>query len=68
MPDYPAHYESDVVLRDGSTIHLRPIRPDDATKLLDLYHRLSRRSLYDRFFTVPRADPVYAAYLANVDA
>jgi GNAT superfamily N-acetyltransferase len=67
MPDYPAHYESDVVLRDGSTIHLRPIRPDDAAKLLDLYHRLSRRSLYHRFFAVPRADPIYAEYLASVD-
>jgi RimJ/RimL family protein N-acetyltransferase len=67
MPDYPAHYESDVVLRDGSMIHLRPIRADDATKLLDLYHRLSPTSLYQRFFIVPRPDPVYAAYLADVD-
>lgn len=67
MPQYPAHYESDVLLRDGSLIHLRPIRSNDATKLLDLYCRLSPRSLYHRFFTIPRPDPVYADYLADVD-
>jgi len=67
MPEYPAHYESDAVLRDGSKIHLRPIRTDDAAKLLDLYHMLSARSLYHRFFTVPRPDPAYARYLADVD-
>jgi GNAT superfamily N-acetyltransferase len=67
MAKYPAHYESDVVLGDGSQIHLRPIRPKDATGLLDLYRRLSPRSLYHRFFTIPRPDPVYADYLADVD-
>jgi RimJ/RimL family protein N-acetyltransferase len=67
MPGYPGQYESDAVLSDGSRIHLRPIRPDDATRLLDLYHRLSPRSLYHRFFTIPRPDPVYAKYLADVD-
>lgn len=67
MPGYPGQYESDAVLSDGSRIYLRPIRPDDATRLLDLYHRLSPRSLYHRFFTIPRPDPVYAKYLADVD-
>lgn len=67
MPEYPDHYESEAVLRDGSTLRLRPIRPDDAARLLDLYHRLSRRSLYHRFFMVPQPDPAYAAYLADVD-
>jgi hypothetical protein len=26
---YPGHWESDVVLADGSVVHLRPIVPDD---------------------------------------
>ena len=26
---YPAHREADVALRDGSTVHVRPIRPTD---------------------------------------
>jgi RimJ/RimL family protein N-acetyltransferase len=47
---YPAQYESDVVLRDGSTLHLRPIRPDDAEALLALHDRLSLQSQKFRFF------------------
>jgi acetyl coenzyme A synthetase (ADP forming)-like protein len=49
-------YDSDVVLRDGSTLHLRPIRPDDRERVIDFYRRLSRESLYFRFFTVPKLD------------
>jgi acetyl coenzyme A synthetase (ADP forming)-like protein len=50
---YPARYESDVVLRDGSTLRLRPIRPSDEAALRELHERLSHESLYFRFFTVP---------------
>ena len=46
---YPAHYESDVVTRDGSTVHLRPIRSDDAEGLRGLYERLSAESVVFRF-------------------
>ena len=67
MADYPAHYRSDVVLSDGSTLHLRPIRSDDADGLLNLYHRLSLRSLYHRFFTTQQPNLTRARYLADVD-
>ena len=30
---YPAHREADVVLHDGSTVSLRPVRPDDEERL-----------------------------------
>jgi GNAT superfamily N-acetyltransferase len=46
---------------------MRPIQPSDDAKLLDLYHRLSTKSLYNRFFTIPKPDSDYATYLANVD-
>jgi RimJ/RimL family protein N-acetyltransferase len=46
---YPAQYESDVVARDGSTVHLRPVRPDDAEALRALYGRLSVDSVLFRF-------------------
>ena len=60
-------YRFNLILRDGSTMRVRPIRPDDDIKLLDLYRRLSHQSLYNRFLTVPYPDPSKAAYLAHVD-
>jgi len=47
---YPRHWEADVVLSDGGTVHLRPIIPDDAPKLLALHGRLSERTRYFRYF------------------
>ncbi len=43
-------WEADVVLRDGSTTHLRPIRPDDAPALQRFHVGQSERSTYLRFF------------------
>jgi acyl-CoA synthetase (NDP forming)/RimJ/RimL family protein N-acetyltransferase len=54
VPDYPAHWEADVVLRDGSTAHLRPIRADDADRLRRFYSRLSDETIYFRFFSLLR--------------
>jgi L-amino acid N-acyltransferase YncA len=64
---YPAEDESDVVLRDGLAVHLRPIRGDDGPGLLALYDRLSPDSLYFRFFAVPDKDARKADYLTHVD-
>jgi acyl-CoA synthetase (NDP forming)/GNAT superfamily N-acetyltransferase len=47
---YPAHWEADVVLSDGATAHLRPIRSDDAARLVAFYGRVSDESKYNRFF------------------
>ena len=49
-PTYPAHWEADVVLSDGATAHVRPIRPDDADRLVAFYARVSDESKYYRFF------------------
>ena len=46
----PRHYTTDALLRDGGSIHIRAIRPDDKQRLLDLFERLSSRSVYFRFF------------------
>ena len=46
----PFYQEGDVVLKDGSTIHVRPIRPDDESRLLDLLRSLSQQSRWLRFF------------------
>ncbi len=64
---FPEGYESDVTLKDGTSLHLRPIRPDEGPALLRLYDRLSNESLYQRFFAVPAKDATKADYLAHVD-
>ena len=47
----PQHWEADVLLRDGRTAHIRPIRPEDADRLVEFYARVSAESKYYRFFT-----------------
>ena len=43
----------DVILRDGSTLRLRPPRSSDAAALLEFFGGLSRQSLYYRFHGFP---------------
>jgi acyl-CoA synthetase (NDP forming)/GNAT superfamily N-acetyltransferase len=50
MASYPARWEGDVVLADGGTVHVRPIHPDDGGRLVALHGRLSRESVYFRYF------------------
>jgi acyl-CoA synthetase (NDP forming)/RimJ/RimL family protein N-acetyltransferase len=50
-PDtYPAWWEADVVLRDGSVAHVRPIVPNDADRLRRFHAGQSAESIYLRFF------------------
>jgi acetyl coenzyme A synthetase (ADP forming)-like protein len=46
----------DVILRDGSTLRLRPPRSGDADALLQFFQGLSERSLYLRFHGFPKVD------------
>ena len=49
-PGYPREWEADVLLADGGTARLRPIRPSDAGLLVAFYDRVSPESKYLRFF------------------
>ena len=60
-------YSADVVLRDGSTVHLRPIRADDDDRLLEMLQRMSEQALYYRFLTIPKIDRERAQQLSRVD-
>jgi acetate---CoA ligase (ADP-forming) len=51
MTIYPLHREADVVLRDGSTVHVRPARLADAPEIERLLKGLSDRSRWLRFFS-----------------
>ncbi|KQY47826.1 GNAT family N-acetyltransferase [Cellulomonas sp. Root137] len=67
-PAYPATWEADVVLHDGSTTHVRPLRSQDADALQAFHVGQSERSTYMRFFAplerLPERD---LARLVNVD-
>ncbi|UQX89448.1 GNAT family N-acetyltransferase [Jatrophihabitans telluris] len=58
--NYPPHWEADVVAADGGTMHLRPITPDDADKIVQFHGKLSIRTRYLRYFsaypTIPSRD------------
>jgi len=49
-PAFPVAWEADVVLRDGSVAHVRPIGPADADALQTFHKRQSPESTYLRFF------------------
>lgn len=51
-PPYPQEWEADVVLQDGSTAHLRPIRAADRDALQRFHMAQSELSTYLRFFAV----------------
>ncbi|WP_146925244.1 GNAT family N-acetyltransferase [Cellulomonas xylanilytica] len=67
-PAYPVAWEADVVLHDGSTTHVRPLRPDDADALQAFHVGQSERSTYLRFFApLERLSERDLARLVNVD-
>ncbi len=49
-PNYPVQWETHVVLRDGSTAEIRPIRPTDREALTRFHGQQSRESIYFRYF------------------
>jgi len=53
-PGYPAQWEADIVMRDGSVAHVRPITPGDADALRAFHAGQSDESIYLRFFAPMR--------------
>jgi acetyltransferase len=52
VADYPSQYESELILRDGLKVKIRPIRPDDVQAWVAFISRLSSHSKYLRFHNV----------------
>ena len=64
----PHRYATDALLRDGGSIHIRALRPDDKQRLLELFERLSSRSVYFRFFqTKQRLTDEELRYFTELD-
>jgi acetyltransferase len=65
---YPSQYETKVLLKDGSSIRLRPIRIDDAQSWLSYIRRLNPDSRYLRFqHTLKEMDLDDAVRFCKVD-
>ncbi|MFZ4517648.1 MAG: GNAT family N-acetyltransferase [Microthrixaceae bacterium] len=65
---FPPNWVADVVLRDGHTVRIRPIRPDDADGLVRFHDRQSPESVYFRFFSPrPRLTRREVHHFTHVD-
>jgi acetyl coenzyme A synthetase (ADP forming)-like protein len=64
---YPAEYETEVLLKDGSRILLRPIKEDDVERWLEFIFRLSHQTKYLRFHSVPKLGREDAIRFCSVD-
>ena len=53
---YPWEREADVVLRDGATVHVRPVRIDDGPAIRTFLEALSPESIGFRFFGQPNLE------------
>src|ERR1700693_343784 len=64
---YPVHRESTVVLRDGSTLTIRPVRVEDAHELGRFFADLSLESRVFRFFAAVVNADSSVQRMVNVD-
>jgi acetate---CoA ligase (ADP-forming) len=63
---YPFEREADVVLRDGATVPVRPVRADDGAAMRAFLDSVSSDSIWFRFFGTPNLDWA-ASWSVNVD-
>jgi acetyl coenzyme A synthetase (ADP forming)-like protein len=64
---YPAHREATIVLRDGSTLAVRPIRAADEADLARFFTDLSMESRVFRFFIAIKNADALAKKMVDVD-
>jgi acetyltransferase len=54
---YPQQYEKRHIETDGLVLTIRPIKPEDAPLLEDLFEKLSPSTIYQRFFSPMKSLP-----------
>lgn len=65
---YPNQYEERTQIKNGDSVFIRPIRPEDAPLLVDFFERLSPKTIYYRFFSpLKRLPPVMLARFTQID-
>jgi acetyltransferase len=50
MSPYPARYETHWKLKDGTSVLLRPIKPEDEGMMIELFNTFSKNTVLFRFF------------------
>ncbi|MBK8654205.1 MAG: GNAT family N-acetyltransferase [Haliscomenobacter sp.] len=66
---YPGRkYSRSVTLKDGATVHLRPIRPEDEPAMEEMLQNVSNDSLYMRFFGfIPKMSHAWMVRFTHID-
>jgi acetyltransferase len=65
---YPTGLEEKIVLPDGRTLLLRPVRPEDGPAFIETFEKLSPEDVRMRFFAPKKSlSPNFAARLTQID-
>ncbi|MDY6854083.1 MAG: bifunctional acetate--CoA ligase family protein/GNAT family N-acetyltransferase [Thermodesulfobacteriota bacterium] len=65
---YPNQYEFTATIKGGEKLFIRPIKPEDAPLLQDLFHALSPKTVYYRFFSPLKSlSPKMLARFTQID-
>ena len=68
MRAYPAELKSEITLRDGTRVPVRPMRSDDVERERRFFNRLSERSRFQRFMQhLPELPPKMLARFTQLD-
>src|SRR5688500_1756474 len=60
-------YATDAVLKDGRTVHIRPVRPDDNDRMLEMWGRFSPGTSRMRVFAPRTMNAEQMRFFSNVD-
>lgn len=65
---YPGHYAKEVTMKNGEKVLFRPIRPEDEPLEVEMFEKLSRESIYFRFFGyVPKMSHKFLVRFTHID-
>lgn len=68
ISSYPNHYETFTTTPGGVDLFIRPIKPEDAPLLVDMFNSMSPKSVYFRFFMHLKAlTPKMIVSLTQID-
>ena len=68
MLSYPVEHEEWISLRNGRKMFLRPVKRTDGPLILDIFSRLSGKSVFFRFLThLERLPPEMLDHLVHID-